>query len=107
MIDALPSRRAVRSSRFTLAFTLLLAGPAFAGADDGQSLARFIPADGLAALVEHDGLAGHAEAWRASAAYKMLNETSLGAMVEDIAVQLGRSSRPVGTRGPDSGQGDR
>ena len=47
-----------------------------------------MPSEGLAALVEHNGLDARPDAWKGTAAYKMLNETSLGAMIEDITVQL-------------------
>ena len=53
-----------------------------------RPLARYIPAEGLAAFVEHAGFDAHPEAWKGTAAYKMLNETSLGAMLEDILSQV-------------------
>ena len=56
----------------------------------GQSLlplGRFIPADDLALYVEFDGLNAHAGAWRKTVAYKLLNETKLGVMLEDLGNQ--------------------
>ena len=55
------------------------------GAD---ATARYIPAAGLAAYVEFDGLDGHADDWKATAAYAALNKTPAGAMIEDVAAQL-------------------
>ena len=54
--------------------------------------------------MEHDGVAGHAQAWKATAAYKMLNETSLGAMIEDIAVQLADRGLQTAPEAPLSGK---
>ena len=88
MIDASTSRRAVRPFLRGALVALLLAGSGLARGEPPEPLARYIPAEGLAALVEHNGLAAHPEAWKATAAYKMLNETALGAMLEDIMVQL-------------------
>jgi hypothetical protein len=50
-------------------------------------LARYIPRRELAFYLEFDGLDAHAAAWRASALYKLLNETKLGALLEDLAAQ--------------------
>lgn len=51
-------------------------------------LARYVPREGLAGLLEFDGLDAHDAAWKASAAYKVLNETRLGASIEDIVRQF-------------------
>ena len=88
MIYACTSRRAVRLFLRGAVFALLLAGSGLARSESPEPLARYIPAEGLTALVEHNGLAVHPKAWKATAAYKMLNETSLGAMLEDIMAQL-------------------
>src|SRR5208337_1470712 len=50
--------------------------------------ARYIPAEGLAAFVEHAGFNAHPKDWKGTALYRMLNETSLGAMLEDILGQV-------------------
>ena len=39
-------------------------------------------------LVEHAGFDAQPEAWKGTALYRMLNETSLGAMLEDILSQV-------------------
>jgi prepilin-type processing-associated H-X9-DG protein len=51
-------------------------------------LARYVPAEGLAILVEHNGFDTQPGAWKATAAARMLNETSLGTMLEDITAQV-------------------
>jgi prepilin-type processing-associated H-X9-DG protein len=51
-------------------------------------LARYVPRQGLAGYLEFDGLDAHPAAWKGSAAYKLLNETKLGALLEDIVSQL-------------------
>ena len=50
-------------------------------------LARHVPRKDLLAYLEFDGLDAHADAWRASAAYKLLNDTKLGSVLEDLALQ--------------------
>ncbi len=51
-------------------------------------LPRFVPRDKLILYVDFDGLDAHAEAWQKTAAYKMLNRTPLGVMLEEVAAQL-------------------
>src|SRR5262249_46296772 len=53
----------------------------------GTSLARYVPAKELLFYAEFDGLDAHADAWKKTAAYKLLNETTLGALLEDLASQ--------------------
>lgn len=53
-----------------------------------QSLARYIPSEGLIVLIDHEGLEAQPDAWKGTAASKMLNNTPLGAMLEDIAAQV-------------------
>ena len=51
--------------------------------------------------LEFDGLDAHAAAWNASAAYKLLNETKLGALLEDLAsqgIELAQQSVPPAKR---------
>ncbi|MGA7501969.1 MAG: hypothetical protein WBX00_35180, partial [Isosphaeraceae bacterium] len=51
-------------------------------------LPRFVPRDNLILYVDFDGLDAHSEAWQKTAAYKMLNQTPLGVMLEEVAAQL-------------------
>ncbi|MCA1685339.1 MAG: hypothetical protein LC745_05025, partial [Planctomycetia bacterium] len=55
---------------------------------DNRPLARYIPRDNLILFAGTEGLDLQAEAWQKTAAYKMLNETSLGVMLEDMTAQL-------------------
>jgi hypothetical protein len=82
------ARRLARRSILGNVLALVLASPAVAQTDVAQPLARYIPAEGLAALVEHGGFDAHPEAWKGTALYRMLSETSLGAMLEDIFSQI-------------------
>ncbi|SIO19674.1 hypothetical protein SAMN05444166_2936 [Singulisphaera sp. GP187] len=50
--------------------------------------AQTVPSDGLAVYVEYDGLATHGDAWKATAAYAMFEQTPAGAMTADIARQV-------------------
>ena len=50
-------------------------------------LSRHLPQKDLLAYLEFDGFDAHADAWRASAIYKLLNETHLGSVLEDLALQ--------------------
>ena len=51
-------------------------------------LARLVPKTDLVLYLQFDGLQAHADAWRASAAYKLLNETRLGSVIEDLVLQV-------------------
>jgi hypothetical protein len=51
-------------------------------------LPLFVPRDNLIFYAEFDGLGAHAGAWQKTAAYKMLNSTPLGVMLEEIATQF-------------------
>ena len=51
-------------------------------------LARYIPGDELAFYWEFEGLSAHAEGARKSAISKLLNDTPLGALLEDLATQV-------------------
>jgi hypothetical protein len=57
-------------------------------------LAHYVPRDHLIFYAEFDGLDAHAEAWQKTAAYKLLNTTPLGAMLEEVAGQL--LEKPLG-----------
>ncbi len=50
-------------------------------------LARYLPQQDLAAYLEFEGLDAHGAAWHKSTAYKLLNDTSLGTLLEDLATQ--------------------
>ena len=56
---------------------------------DNRPLARYVYRDNLVIYAGSEGLDAQAEAWQKTAAYKLLNETSLGAMLEDLTAQLG------------------
>jgi prepilin-type processing-associated H-X9-DG protein len=61
------------------------------------SLARYFPGQDLSVLVEFEGLDAHAQAWSKSAARKLLVDTSLGALLEDVAgqvVEMAQQSTP-------------
>ena len=70
---------------------IVLSGRAAIGQAPGSSvappLARYLPQQELAAYLEFEGLDAHPAAWHKSASYKLLNDTSLGVLVEDIAIQ--------------------
>jgi hypothetical protein len=51
-------------------------------------LGRYVPKEHLIVYAESAGLDAHAESWRKTASYKMLNETPLGVMLEEVAGQL-------------------
>ncbi len=51
-------------------------------------LGRFVPKDNLILYVEFAGTNSHADSWKKTAAYRMLNETPLGEMLETVGGQL-------------------
>ncbi len=57
------------------------------GVSGAPPLARCLPQQGLAAYLEFEGLDTHATAWHNSASYKLLNDTPLGVLLEDLATQ--------------------
>lgn len=59
-----------------------------AGPPKPAPLSRFFPRQDLIVYAEFDGLDAHADLWRKTAAYRLLNETTTGAMLEDLALQL-------------------
>jgi hypothetical protein len=58
-------------------------------------LARYFPNDDLVVYAEFDGLDAHARAWKASAAFQLLNETKTGVMLETVAEQFVDSFQTV------------
>lgn len=69
-----------------LVTTLVFANQVVAAPERGP--ARIVPADGLIAYVEYDGLNAHTDAWKKTAAYAVLNRTEAGALVLDLASQV-------------------
>jgi len=59
-----------------------------AAASNGVPLSRFVPKENLIFYMEFAGVDAHSESWKNTAAYKMLNETPLGEMLEQVAGQL-------------------
>ncbi len=57
-------------------------------AEPGRSPSRFVPAQGLTAYVEYDGLDAHAAAWRATAGFAILQGTPAGAIIAATGRQL-------------------
>jgi hypothetical protein len=55
---------------------------------DTRPLARYVPKENLIVYFEFAGLDAHAEAWKKTASYKMLNDTTLGEMLGTVAEQL-------------------
>src|SRR5262249_23120941 len=53
----------------------------------GSALARYVPREALVFYFEFDGLDTRSAAWHRSAAYKLLSDTKLGALIEDLAGQ--------------------
>ena len=49
---------------------------------------RYAPAKGLTAYIEYDGVRAHADAWKATAAYAMLQGTPAGKMTDEVARQV-------------------
>jgi hypothetical protein len=72
--------------------------PASASAPSASAspLARYVQRDDVVFYVEFDGLAAHDEVWAASAADKILNQTSTGAMLEDLVAQLAEKTPLAG-----------
>ncbi len=53
-----------------------------------KPLARYVPATDLIFYAEFEGLDAHAAGWKKTALAKLLNETKLGAMVDDLFSQV-------------------
>src|ERR1017187_1757379 len=78
---------------WAFAFLALASGAGLIAVPDGRAqetartasqlpLARYFPSQDLVVYVEFDGLDGHREAWKKTAAYRLLTETTTGAMYE-------------------------
>src|SRR5262245_46885992 len=78
-----------------LGLSLALVGPlsdapgqeARPAAAAGNRLARYVPRQDVFVLLEYEGVDAFPEAWHATVAYKLLTETKLGALLEDLAGQ--------------------
>ncbi|WP_169976751.1 collagen-like triple helix repeat-containing protein [Tautonia rosea] len=55
---------------------------------DTTPLARFIPEDAYGAFLEFNGLNAAPNVWQGSSAYAMLNDTSLGEMLQEVIAQF-------------------
>ncbi len=73
---------------------LLAVSPLIEKAEAATPLASYFPKQDLVAYAEFDGLDTHGELWRKTAAYRILNETPTGAMLESILVQLAGRIQP-------------
>ena len=72
-----------------------------AGTSTAAPLARYLPQQDLGIYLEFEGLEAHAAAWHKSASYKLLNDTSLGKLLEDIvtqAIDQAQQTAPEGKR---------
>ncbi len=85
----LPWTRRLCSRAATITLGLVLAPliSAAATAQEARPLADRVPARDLSFYFEFDGLDAHAADWKTSAASKILNETTLGVLFEDLAAQ--------------------
>jgi hypothetical protein len=73
---------------FALALLLATSSQGQETSADQPPLARYVPKDNLVLYLEYDGLDAHAEAWKKTAAYKILNTTPTGVMLEEMFVQI-------------------
>ncbi len=90
-----------------LAIGVMSAGGASAQEADVNRLARLIPGENLAAYIESTGLKEHEAAWRKTAMFKLLNETSAGAMLEETFRQLIDQAQGARGEGARKGPGPR
>ncbi len=69
-------------------FILLALIPAARGQAPAKPPARLVPAEGLSAYLEYDGLDAHADAWKATTAHAILRDTPAGTTVAQVVQQL-------------------
>ena len=62
--------------------------PAAPAPPDTSPLARYVPKENLVVYCEFSGLDSHEAAWKNTASYKMLNDTTLGEMLGAVSEQL-------------------
>jgi hypothetical protein len=55
---------------------------------DTRPLSRFVPKENLVFYLEFAGVDSYPDAWKETASQKMLNDTPLGAMIEEVSGQL-------------------
>lgn len=77
-----------RKARWAVAALAALIVTPAALADAPAPLARYFPAKDLVAYGEFDGLEVHSASWKKTAAYRLLTETTTGAMLEATAEGL-------------------
>ncbi len=85
------NHRVAPLARLTVAWTTLALVLAASGRVDAQAptpLSAYVPGDEVAVYLEFQGLDAHADAWKRSSAYKILNDTPTGAMLDEVAVQF-------------------
>jgi prepilin-type processing-associated H-X9-DG protein len=82
-----PVRRAFLATLLVGVLWICPAGPA-AAQPPSPLPARGLPRADLRALIEFDGFDAHATDWKKTDAYRLLNETSLGGLLEDIGAQI-------------------
>src|SRR5262245_59253875 len=86
------------SAWIALALSGFFGGPSSVGAGQAPAagapaqatatpLSKFIPQGSLRAYLAFDGVDAHADAWGPSTTNKLLNDTTLGALFEDIITQ--------------------
>ena len=98
-------RRRIPQLRTALGWALVLAATAAAAGQEAparsKSLARYFPRRDLVVYAEFDGLDAHADAWKRTAAYKLLNQTTTGTMLEDLVRQVAERALASGPGGDD------
>ncbi len=84
-----PSTLPARTWFASLAFASIFAGMTAAqeSSTSASSLAKKLPGTDLVVYIEIDGFDAHSKEWKSSAAYKALNQTTLGVLLEDLAAQ--------------------
>ncbi len=87
-----------------LGIALGLSSQVWAQTEAAPSLSRCIPAEGLGAVLVHEGSGSNPGAWKSTSFQKMLNETTLGAMLEDVLAQLADHGLRSARRLPFSGK---
>jgi prepilin-type processing-associated H-X9-DG protein len=86
------ARSPVRIAGLAGVLALALAEPAAAQGpskpSDPPPLARYFPRQDLVVYAEFDGLDAHRDAWKKTATYRVLNETTTGAMLEQTLARF-------------------